>query len=156
MKLNYFIVLALVLMIGIVNADEKFDDVIQKFKEAKLDTESYKVALPITVKIEDKETNENSILALGKEGNIVEGQNPDIIIRTNSDNLNNAYKIESDEDLIKFIENSEIKALTFKGDFIISFAEKELNVKIIKEKSFSQKVSGIFSSIIFKIKSLFS
>ncbi len=157
MKNIIFIIILVLLSFNSADAQESLNDITESLQNIQIDVQSYKTILPITIRIETTDTNEIKILSLNKDSTITESaKNPDIILKTTAENLKDVENIEDNDDIKNIIQKSEIIPLTFKGNFLVSYAEKELNIKIIQKRNFSQKVSNIFSSLVFKIKNLFS
>tara|TARA_Y100000034_G_scaffold129323_1_gene185561 strand:- start:1045 stop:1515 length:471 start_codon:yes stop_codon:yes gene_type:complete len=155
MKKIFLTILALFFLVTIVNA-QSLDNTLEKITDLEFDVSSYKVALPLAVTLESINTNEVKTIALEKSGKIIESaKKSDITIKTTLENIESIEDIDSIETLKEFIQSSDITTSSLKGNFLISFAEKQLDIEILKNKSFSQKISSFFGSIIFKIKDIF-
>lgn len=116
-----------------------------------------KIALPLRINI-DLYDNEDFTIILYKEGQIFtfdKIENMDVIIHGDEQELKNLFLIETNDQLLNKLEETNFEAVTFKGKLIMQIMEDYFGVKIVKEKSNGQKVMSIVTKPTIKIFKMF-
>ena len=113
--------------------------------EREMPTKMVKIGLPLTMLVEI-EDNENFCVVINKKGKVfvldVCG-NEDVIIKGGEEELKNLFVTETNQELIDKVIDLEIKAISFKGKLITQIIENYFGMKIVKDKSTSQKIMSI-------------
>jgi len=116
-----------------------------------------KMALPLKINI-DLYDNKDFSVVISKERVRVFNkiENTDVIIHGTEQELKNLFLIETNNQLTNKIEETNFEAVTFKGKLIMQIMEDYLGVKIVRNKSTSQKIMGVFTKPTISIFKMFS
>lgn len=124
-------------------ADASVKDEVQiKINDAeKYNLAKYKLFLPLTVKINNLDDNEELIVKLEKNGKILftEQGKVEIIIQGSEQDLINVFQ---DENFKENIKNINVYGVTFKGKVAVILAERILKVKFNQDKNLGDKILG--------------
>jgi len=104
-----------------------------------------KITLPLRINI-DLYDNEDFTTVISKEGKVRvfnKIENTDVIIHGNEQELKDLFLIETNDQLLNKIEETNFEAVTFKGKLIMQIMEDYLGVKVVKNKSTSQKIMSV-------------
>ena len=104
-----------------------------------------KIALPLKINT-NLQDNEDFSVVIMKDGEVRVFkliENTDVIISGSEQELKNLFLIETYDQLINKIEETNFEAITFKGKLIMQIMEDYLGIKIVKDKSTSQKLMGV-------------
>ncbi len=171
MKLHFFLIMLVVLMpfsFYNSNADdlESGLTVTQFIKQhyetgKKLDISKYKVALPASIQLFIKDTNETIFLKLDKEGifSLLDSmKKADLEIKTTNDvffELVDNEKNLNGNEIKKYIEEEKIEIIanSFKAQVAVNVLEEKLGIQIVNKKSFMQRT---ISFLVAKIVLLFA
>jgi len=115
-----------------------------------------KIALPLKINIKSDEDFSVVITEEGKVHvfNLIE--NTDVIISGTEQELKNLFLIETNDQLMDKIEETNFEAVTFKGKLTMQIMEDYLGIKIVKNKSISQKVMSVITKPAVGIVKIFS
>jgi hypothetical protein len=117
-----------------------------------------KIALPLRINI-NLYDNEDFTTIISKEGQVVvfdKIENTDVIIHGNEQELKELFLIETNDQLLNKIEETNFEAVTFKGKLTMQIMEDYLGVKVVNNKSVSQKVMGVVTKPTVSIFKMFS
>lgn len=116
------------------------------------------ITLPLRINVNVYD-GQSFTIVINKEGKVVvfdKIENTDIIIYGYENELKNLFMIEIYDELISKVEETNVEPVTFKGKLIMQIIEDYFNIKIVKDKSNTQKVMDIFTIPIVGIVKLFS
>jgi len=117
-----------------------------------------KISLPLILNVE-LENNETFCIIINKIGKIsILGpcNYPDIIIKSDEEKLKNLFLTETNQELIDKITQITIEPVTFRGKLITQIIENYFDIKIVKNKSTSQKLIAIVTVPIVGIINVFN
>ncbi len=116
--------------------------------------ESFGMALPALVQITLTDLDETFYVYADEEGfqllDTTEDK-ADIILITTEVDVKEGLIMDNEENLINHIKTVNIDANTFKGKFGMQLAEDYLGMKLVTERSFTQRIMKIFTFPIIKI-----
>ena len=117
-----------------------------------------KIALPLRINIELYD-GEGFTILINKGGNVNvfdKTEDTDVIIHGNEQELKNLFLIETEDQLVNKIEETNFEAVTFKGKLIMQIMEDYLGVEIVKYKSVTQRIMGVITKPIIGVVKWFS
>ena len=151
-----YILLFLVLLILNVNAHELPNATVQELINSNPELislpEGTEKALPLAIQINDIENNESFILTFEKDGSTIikDSGSKDLIMNMDKNSL---HDILDGKDIFseEMLKKLNVKAISMKGKLAIGIIEEALDVKIIQNHGFIQKIISFFAKIIYKI-----